>query len=318
MEDDIINQYKQVCGEFFKQQGLTVLYDVPVSDSARWRPHIYAKNKANIILDILSFDQIPKFYLKKYVETRNILPKIQIYLGLVGNLNYFFNTFVECAKYGIGIYKIDSTVKLLLEATEPTIEGVQETGIFAITSDRPYRNILSFKKCLRSCHKHLYWLEKNFPKKIFEMIFNAIEDNDLVDIDNIKLLRAIDDKITKNFREEFSKFQSELRSKGISVQLRILKDTKISGTIHGRFIYSKKENDEDFFVMLPPINSLKADQWDNILTKVVEPPPFEELWNHALDIRLDWNELDQLIKHYLKRKIAFLENQIKNYKERAQ
>jgi len=317
VEIDVVNEYKETCREFFRQQGLTVFFDTKLSDSVGWRPHIFAKNDQMLILDILTRDRIPQLYIRKYVEAKNVLPALKIYLGIVGELDYFFDVIAECSKYGLGIYKIDSTLKLLLGATEPTIEGIGETGQLAIASNRPYRNILSLKKCFRCCKSYLHWLERNLPKKAFEVLFEAIEDEDIDDVETIKLLRTIDVELDDGYRDEFLKFRIELMSKEISVELRVIKDSAIVKTIHGRYIYSIDNNDVGLFFKLPPLNSLKADQWDSILTDVKEVPSFEELWDKGLDIKDSWGEIKQATKEYFSRKASQLEKQAQDLRERS-
>lgn len=315
MEEDIVNEYKQICGRFFKEKGLTVFFDTKISDSIRWRPHIFAKNDQMLILDILTQEIIPNLYLNKYVEARNVLPRLKVYLGIVGDLNYFFDVICVSSKYGFGLYKIDSTLKPLLEASEPTIEGISETGQFAITSGRPYRNILSLKKCFRSCRTQLCWYERNLPKKALEVLFEAIEDGDIDGVESIKLLRAIDVELDNGYRDEFLKFRMELMAREISTELRVIIHHD-HAPVHGRYIYSFDQNGEVLLIKLPPLNSLKANQWDLILTDVREVPPFEELWDKGVDIKDSWSEIKQASETYLKRKATQLEKQAENLKKR--
>lgn len=317
MEDDDVNQYKDVCGKFFADQGLTVFFDVALSDTIRWRPHVFAKNSQMLILDILTQEKIPDLYMRKYIEARNKVPNLRIYLGLIGDLNYFFEVISECDKNGVGIFKIDSTMKLLLEAKDPTIENLAEKGQLTIASNRPYRNILSLKKCFRNCKSHLHWLERNLPKKAFEVLFEAVEDGDIGGVETIRLLRAIDAELDDGYRDEFLKFGTELMARGISVELRVMKDAELAKTVHGRYIYSVDEHGVQLLFKLPPLNSLKADQWDLILTDVKEVPSFSELWESGVDIRDSWGSLKQLAKEYFKNKAAQLEKQARELQERA-
>ena len=316
MEFDIVNDYKKISGKFLREQGLTVFFDTKFSDSVGWRPHIFAKNDQTLILDILMQNRVPELYIRKYIEARNALPTLRIYLGIVGELDYFFDVIAECSKYGLGIYKIDSTLKLLLEATEPTVEGISEIGQLVIASDRPYRNILSLKKCFRRCKSHLYWIERNLPKKALEVLFEAIDDRDIDGVETIKLLRTIDVELDDGYRDEFLKFRAELISKDISVELRVIKDFDVAKTIHGRYIYSIDSDNDELLFKLPPLNSLKANQWDLILTGVKEVPSFEELWDKGVDMKDSWGEIKQATKDYLKRKAEQLEKQAIDLRKR--
>lgn len=315
METDAVNKYKKICGDYFSQQGKTVLFDVAISDTVRWRPHVFAKNDEQFILDILDEELIPDFYMKKFIQARNAIPELKIYLGIVRQSSYLFEFLRECVKNGFGIYLINSKLKLLLEAAEPTVEGITDMGQLAIAYDKPYGNILSFKKCLRSCKLYLYWLERNLPKKVLETLYEAIRDGEICNVENIRLLRAIDDDIDTGFKDEFKKFKEEIAQKDICAELRVIVD-KISKSIHGRYIYSKDARDVEIRFQLPPLNSLKADQWDTILTNVEVVPPFDDLWKKGLDILNSWEEIKTKAQEYSKNKAKILEREAKRLRER--
>ena len=318
METDEVNAFKTVCKEFFDAKGLTVYFDTPISEEIKWRPHIFATDHQKLILDILTHETLPNFYLKKYVEIRNLLSKVQIYVGLVGDLNYFPDVISKCVQNGFGIYKINNTMKLLVQARESTIETLSDKGQIAVVFGRPYKNILALKKCLRICRSHLYWFERNLPKKAIETIFEAIEDGDIQHVETIKFLRGLDDKITKGFRDEFLKFKEDIHSYDIDSQLRIICDSSIARRVHGRYIYTKDEQNDPVSIKLPPLNSLKANQWDIILTDASEIPPFQEFWDSGLDIQNSWNEIKRKLNEYLQRKAEILEEQTRTLRSRLE
>lgn len=316
MEQDIINEYKKRCGEYFEQKGMTVLFDVAISPIIRWRPHVFAKNGSLILLDIIDEESLPEFYIKKFIKARNLIPELKIYLGLVGESKYAFEFFGECAKYGFGILKINSGLKLLLETAEPTVEGIREKGQLAIAHDKPYGNIISLKKCLRSCKSHISWLERNLPKNVMETIYEANKDGDINGIDSIQLLRAVDDDIDGAFKDEFRKFKIEMQDKGICVELRVIVDP-VSKSIHGRYLYSKDADGKKIQYQLPPLNSLKANQWDTILTNVEVVPSFEQLWAKGFDLLTSWEQIKVKIQEYLKNKSKILEKEAKRLRTKT-
>ena len=307
MEEDEVNVCKAVCKEFFDEKGLTVYFDTAISEEIEWRPHIYATDDQKLILDIITHASIPNFYIKKYVEIRNLLREVQIYIGLVGDLNYFPDVISECAKNGFGIYKIDDTLKLLLEVRAPTIEALSDRGQIAVVFGRPYKNILALRRCLRNCRSYLYWFERNLPRKAFETLFEAIENGDIQNVETIKLLRGIDDKINESFRNEFLRFKQDILTHDIETELRVICDTSIASRVHGRYIYTEDEQNEPVFIKLPPLNSLRANQWDTILTNTSEIPPFQEYWDNGLDIQRDWNEINRKVREYCQRRAPQLE-----------
>lgn len=309
MEIDEVNRFKTICRNYFDALGLTVHFDRAVSDEIKWRPHIFATDHQQLILDILTQETIPDFYVKKYAEIRNALPEISIYLGLVGDLNYFPDVIFECNRNGLGIYKIDGTLKPLMEPKDPTVEALAAKSEIAIIFGRPYRNILALKKCFRKCRTHLYWFERNLPKKVFETVFEAVEEEDIRDIETIRFLRGIDDKVDENFRREFLSFKQDVLTRGIESQLGIICDSTIASRIHGRYIYSEDEQHSPVSIKLPPINSLKANQWDTILTDAAEVPSFQEFWDNSLDIDGSWNEIRPRLEEYRQRRARELAEQ---------
>jgi hypothetical protein len=317
MESDKVNKYKTICKTFFGSQGLTVHFDAAVSEEIKWRPHIFATNNHQLILDVLTQENLADYYVKKYVEIRNVLPEMNIYVGLVGDLDYFSTVISECNRNGFGIYKINSNLKLLLEARTPTVDRLAERGELAIVFGRPFRNILALKKCLRKCKVCLYWFERNLPKKVFEVVYEAIEDGDIDGVDTIRFLRGIDDKLDDAFRKTFQSFREDVGSSGIEAQLRIICDSSIANRIHGRYIFSMDEQNEPLKIKLPPVNSLKANQWDTILTDVTEVPSFEEFWDNGVDIINSWNEIKHNVEEYCERKAQFLEQEAESLRSRS-
>jgi len=317
MEIDEVNEFKIICKEFFEGKGLTVHFDPAISEEISWRPHIFATNNEHLILDILTQETLSDFYIKKYTEIRNHLPDLSIYLGLVGDLDYFPEVILECSRNGLGIYKVNKTLKLLIETRKPTIEDLTDRGQMAIVFGRPYRNILALRKCFRKCRSYINWFERNLPKKALEILFEAIDDGSIQNVDTIKLLRGIDENV-ETLRDEFGRFREELASLQIESQLRIICDSNISRRIHGRYIYSEDENHQPIKLKLPPLNSLRANQWDTILTDATEIPPFQEFWESGLDIRNSWNEIRRRVNEYRERKASQLEEQARGLRSRLE
>jgi hypothetical protein len=317
MEADEVNKFKAVCKGFLQERGLTVRFDTAVSEEVSWRPHIFATNNERLILDILTRETLPDFYIKKYAEIRNHLPSVGIYLGLVGDLNYFPEVILQCSKNGFGIYKIDGTLKLLIETRSPTIEELTDEGQMAIVSGRPYRNILALRKCLRRCRSHIFWFERNLPKKALETLFEAIEDGSIHDVETIKLLRGLDEQV-EALRDEFLRFKAELNSLGIGSELRIICDSSLAQNIHGRYIYSEDDTHQLIKMQLPPLNSLRANQWDTILTDVSEIPPFQDFWESGLDIERAWNDIERIMRQYYRSRAGQLEEQARGLRSRAE
>lgn len=276
----------------FKKKDFEVHLDVPMSDDIRWRPHIYAKDDEEFILDVLTTEDLPQSQIGKYTEIRNEFPDLKIYLAVVGDSVYsYLGTIERCYRFGIGIYIIDQgTLKLLLPARTPTIEQIRSETDTVIAPNRPYGNILALKKCFRECKQYLYWWERNLPKKVFEIIYEAVKDGDIKGVENINLLRDFDQTVDEKYRAEVERLRGELVDYSMDIKLRVICNKKLAGSVHGRFIYTKNQQ-----FQLPPLNSLLANQWDNIF-KRVKIPPFEDYWKQGLDIISRWNDIQKSLR----------------------
>lgn len=121
------------------------------------------------------------------------------------------------------------------------------------------------------------------------------------------MLRAINDDIDSGFKDEFKKVRTELSQKDICAELRVIADPSFK-SVHGRYLYSKDGQDVEIRFQLPPLNSLKANQWDTIFTNVQIVPPFDQLWEKGLDLLNSWTEIRAKVQEYSENKAKILES----------
>ncbi len=293
------NNYKILCGDHFRKKDLKVHFDVPLSEKVGWRPHVVAHDGTNVVVDIVETEKIEDFQVNKYIDAMNEIRGLEIFVGLIDELRYAPDLIVQCVKYGIGILSIGGTS--LREIRQPKARQVDDlTGSdqIVIMPSKPFGNAFNFNKCLRQCHKYLHWLELNLPRRGIEVLYDNIDD---LPVESIKLLRAVDDKLGESYRDYFEKFHEEMQQRGIASELRVIIDRKVANKIHGRYLYTNGKNRELRFQM-PPLNSLRGDQWDNIFTDVKGVPPFEDFWKSGLDVLTDWNKVKRAVATYLANK----------------
>lgn len=154
-----------------------------------------------------------------------------------------------------------------------------------LSPETPYTNIKILRECLRESEKYIWWLDKHFSMKGLEPLS---EEADGTRIKEIKILAGITDKINNKLKKEFSKFQIEMKSRGIETGFRVIRDKILLHKIHGRWIISKSH-----CFNIPPIDSIYKGQYDEI-TKTNNRPPFEEFWNKGLDLLRNWDEVNRL------------------------
>ena len=290
MEPDDINPYKRICAKHFA--GKRVFFDAQISTEVRWRPHLYVTNGDELILDIRVTSTVPAYQLETYREIRNQIPELRIYTVILGKNEYYFPFIEQCSKYGIGVFVIDGQIlRELLKPSLPTIQNVRERDQFAIQPDSPYGNILSLKEVFRRCKKFIHWYEKDLPKKALETLYHGFEDKDIKKVDEIKLLRALDNSVDESLLSEFTRFRAELAGKHeVNAEMRIVCDKSLKRSLHDRFLYT-----EGIAFVIPPLNSLLANQWCNIFTSKASMPKFNDYWKRGLDLVSDWNRIQKEI-----------------------
>ena len=99
----------------------------------------------------------------------------------------------------------------------------------------------------------------------------------------IKIRIGMGDKVNERFRNDFSRFASELDVLGKSTSLRVIVDKEILRDIHDRWIVTK-----DACWNVPSVDTILIGQYAEIKDTEYRPP-FDEWWNSALDLLDDWN-----------------------------
>jgi len=301
--DEQINRHKLLCKRYFESKGMEVHIDIPISEQIRWRPHLYIKDGKQLIIDILDLEKLPTLQLKKYVTIRNALEAVDVYILLIGDASYLPEVVSDCYKYGIGIFVItNGQPREVLPATFTDVERLSTIDQIAIEPGKPYGNVLALRKCLKRCKKYIRWFERNMPISVFEVLYENVENQNITGLDQIQLLRCIDDKMNEPYRNEFKAFRDEVALFEIGSELRVICDRAVSLQIHGRFIYSEDESHNETKIQLPPLNSLRGNQWDTIFTNVERIPPFEIFWAQGIDIIQGWDTVKKAVEEYLKHK----------------
>jgi len=302
--DERINRYKDMLARHFQAQGLEVHLDISVSDAVRWRPHLFVKDDLKMICDIVETETISDLQLRKYAEVMNTLSDIHVYVVMIGEMEYEPEFISSCVRYGIGILVVkDESPREILKSRSREIEGLAQVDQIAIIPSAPFGNAMNLRRCFRKCKKYLHWLENNLPRSALELIYDNVREKNLEDLDSVKLLRGLDDKLTKHFREDFESFQDEMLSQGTEAEMRVILDRDIMSTIHGRYLYSVDEDGKEIRIQLPPVNSLRGNAWDSIFTDVKIVPPFESYWEKGKDVMKDWPEIHEAVDRHLKHKM---------------
>ena len=128
---------------------------------------------------------------------------------------------------------------LVLKADElPILGGEHVAVIGALTGDEHSRTTL--RRFITSCREFVWWVDPYLQDLVFDLFRDVFQHSD-VDIRDVRLLTSAEQmKATQSRRprlnaDKAQALQSELRSRGVSFELRLLPKRELP---HDRFLYS--------------------------------------------------------------------------------
>jgi hypothetical protein len=166
-------------------------------------------------------------------------------------------------------------------------EGFDKVQTKFLSPDTPYSNVRNLKEILRNSTEYVHWFDKHFSAKGLEPL---VDEVDGTKIHEIKILSGITSgRINEHLKNDFARFSAEMKSRQITVELRVLCDKTILNTIHDRWILSK-----DSIYNIPPIDTIYQGQYSE-LKRTTNKPPFKEWWSQGLDILTDWDKITKCL-----------------------
>jgi hypothetical protein len=152
-------------------------------------------------------------------------------------------------------------------------EGGPEPVVRVVDPERPYSNVRHIREVIRSCRDFIWWTEPHFAPKLLEPL---ADEADADRITEIRILTGGEsrEKLLNRGKEDFKRFQEEMKSLKIEASWRI-------GTKHGkhdRFILERSRTWN-----LPPINTLLKGDYSEI-SETPNRPPFDDWWSAATDL----------------------------------
>ncbi|OGS32429.1 MAG: hypothetical protein A2474_04200 [Elusimicrobia bacterium RIFOXYC2_FULL_34_12] len=172
-------------------------------------------------------------------------------------------------------YKVenhDKKIKTIFKAIHSIPSATPESIL--ISPEKPFTNKKNFKDIIRSCKKHIYWVDKYFSKIGLELLADSV---DIKKIKTIIILMS-DDKVDDKLKNSFKDFEQELQNNNITCELRVISDNKIKSSIHDRWLISAVS-----CFNVPSTDTLARGQYSEI-KKTPNKPPFEKWWNESTDI----------------------------------
>lgn len=161
--------------------------------------------------------------------------------------------------------------------------GLSPSPTRFLSPETPYSNLRNLWDVLRSCKGFIHWFEKSFPAKGLEPLH---DEADGTRITEIKILAGVDVQYER-LRRDFERFRSEMRIRGISCELRVIRDKQLLNSIHDRWIVS-----EGLCYNVPPVNSMFMGQYSE-LKQTSNRPPFASWWEKGLDLIDGWQDISK-------------------------
>ncbi|BDV32242.1 hypothetical protein [Microbacterium terricola] len=161
------------------------------------------------------------------------------------------------------------TVRYVPDSPEAAKAGEIESLAAMISPRTPYSNVAKLRKVLRTQIGVVIWADQHFGARALEEL---VDELDPTKVTELRILSGSAPNVAspKSFKD-YERFRDEMKVKGITVEWRV------DGTRewHDRWLIDDKTAHN-----VPPVNSLFANQYSEILpTK--ERPPAEEWWKRA-------------------------------------
>jgi hypothetical protein len=170
---------------------------------------------------------------------------------------------------------------LLREVGELPILGGEPVDVIGTLTGDEY-NRTTLLRFVRYCKEFVWWVDPYLQNHVFDLFWDVFQHPG-VDIRDVRLLTSIEQtKTNQSNRPQLSidkaqALQNELRSRGVSFQLRLLPKKVLP---HDRFFYSVGES-----VKMPPFGGAYGDHKhvSEYTRSKTEPAFFEKYWDKAED-----------------------------------
>ncbi len=143
-----------------------------------------------------------------------------------------------------------------------------------ITPKNPFSNEQHYIETINLCERYIHILDKYFNEKGLELLSKGISPN----IKEIKILTQKSEKVDK-LKKSFKKLKTELKNRGIFIELKVLKNKKLLDEIHNRFLFSAGACYD-----IPSPDTVSRGQLSTISRINGNQINFEKYWREGLDI----------------------------------
>ena len=182
------------------------------------------------------------------------------------------NNFLELLKFGniISYNKNTRDVKVLWQQEAESLSAHQ-----FISPDTPFSNIKRLKDIIKSLKGTVYWIDKHFDKKAFDILVDSV---DASKISNFIIISGEANK-TQSAVNEFLKLKGELHNKGTNIEWKIITDQNTLSSFHDRWLCDSKDAWN-----IPPVNSIFRGQESEML-KTTNMPNINKLLKKSVSVK---------------------------------
>lgn len=171
---------------------------------------------------------------------------------------------------GVIVYSRQKKTVRFLPDDPGAAKAGEVANLSAMISPRtPYSNVARLRRLLRTMTGVVTWADQHFGARAFEEL---VDELDPVKVTEIRIISGNASSVVspKSFKD-YERVREEMKLKGITVEWRV------DGTRewHDRWLVDAKSVHN-----LPPVNSLYANQYSEILASN-ENPPVDEWWARA-------------------------------------
>ena len=139
------------------------------------------------------------------------------------------NDFLEILRIGriISYNKNTRKVRVLWKAEDQELPSYE-----FVSPSTPYSNLRRLKEIIRSFKGHVYWIDKHFDKKAFEIISDTL---DSARVNHLTVISSNANR-TSSAVSEFERLKTELEAKTIQIEWRVITDQSVLSGLHDRWL----------------------------------------------------------------------------------
>lgn len=225
-------------------------------------------------------DEKPSTYIKKFID--------QKYNGdIVKFQNNMSKHFINEKAYQFLINDnfsefIEEREKVFLDKIAIII-GIKHSNLSntLLSPKTPFDNEVMVEETFQKCDEYIHWVDKFFRVKGLKWLSRYLPK------ENVKEVKILTSKDTANeeLRDMFKAFKKQMSNDDISCQMKVVVDSKLKGSIHGRWLITRND-----CYSFQSVDTVARGAYDDIRGGATKPP-FEEWWNNSLDIIDDWNKI---------------------------